>query len=294
MRLPLATVFLLALSAPLAACVTDDPALPEPPVVDSGRYHHYVQTGWTLPATSSEAYQLAFDLDGDGSGDNNAGNIIGALAGLGLDASGTSAGAFARGDVVILHSVRADDLVDDGAVSWRVLAGEADAPPRFDGTDVLRAGSDDGWLLGPLVQGRADLSWGGVTLALPFFPDQPPLELPLVEARLAATITASGCSGRVGGVMLNADIETTLPRFAAQAIVHIERNPTNRFAEAAHNIFDEDRDGTITVDEIVTSSLTRSAFRPDVDLDGDGDPDGLSFGLGLECVPATFSAPGEV
>ncbi len=288
-------IALLILPAVTAACVSDDGTEdPLPPVVDSGAYRHFVQTGWTLPNGATEARWFGFDFDADGSIDNSAGSVVGSLAAIGLDLGGASATAFESGQLVTLHSVRADALVDDGSVSWHVLSGARSSPPRFDGTDQFRVTGSDGELVGAIIGGRADLRWGVVGLAVPFFPDQPPLVMPIAEARIAADLDDDGCAGRIGGVIVTADIETTLLRLAAQAIVHIERNPTHEFAIAAHSIFDTNNDGRITVDEIAGSSIARSLLQPDVDLDHDNLRDGLSFGLGFDCVPATFRVIGEV
>jgi Ca2+-binding EF-hand superfamily protein len=94
--------------------------------------------------------------------------------------------------------------------------------------------------------------------------------------------------------MLAADRERTLDVFARQAIVHIERNPTHELARVAYDVFDTNDDGVITVAEMADSAIAQALFAPDLDTDGDGDDDGLSFGLGFTCERAQFTAPGEV
>jgi hypothetical protein len=287
---------LAALPAFTGACLLDEtgPDAPVPPAVTSGTYHHYVQSSWRLPSTSDEARRVGFDLDGDGQVENAAGQVLAALGGLGLDVQTESDRAIVAGELVILHSVRADDLVDDASVSWRVLAGFPTTPPRWDGTDLFRVAGEDGSLVGPIVDRDARMDWGVVNVPLPFFPAQGPVILPLASARITATLSADGCEGRIGGVMLDRDRELTLERFVRQAIAHIERNPEHEFARAAHQIFDDNDDGVITVEEMAGSSIAESLFGPDVDTDGDGRDDGLSFGLGFTCTPAQFWAPGEV
>ena len=75
--------------APFAACTDDTDA--GPPDVTSGAYHGFVQTGWRLPHNATEALAIGADVDGDGTVDNQAGSLIGSLAGLGLalDDAGT-------------------------------------------------------------------------------------------------------------------------------------------------------------------------------------------------------------
>jgi len=287
---------LAALPALTGACLLDEnpPDEPVPPIVTSGTYHHYVQSSWTLPATSADARGFGFDFDEDGGIDNQAGQVIAALGGIGLDIQTESDRALSEGDLVILHTVRADALADDASVSWRVLSGAPTTPPRFDGTDVFRVAGEDGSFVGPIVGRNARMNWGVVNVPLPFFPEQSPMILPLSEARIAAEITADGCAGRIGGVMLNADIQLTLERFARQAILHIERHPEHELARVAYQVFDDNDDGVITVAEMAESSIAESLFRPDVDTDGDGRDDGLSFGFGFSCEAAQFTVFGEI
>jgi hypothetical protein len=288
--LPLAIPALL-----VGACVVDSgPDAPEPPVVTSGTYHHYAQRLFTLPSNSSEARELGMDLDGDDLVDNQAGAVIGALSSLGLDVQTASDEALTDGGLVILHSVRADELAGDDSVSWRVMAGRpTEAPPRWDGTDSFRVATDDGNFVG-MIDGRgADMAWGVIAVPLPFFPDQSPTILPLANAQIRANLTDSECDGRIAGAMLAADIDTTLRRFARQAITHIERHPEHELARVAHQVFDDNGDGVITVEEMVNDPITQGLFAPDLDLDHDGRADALSFGFGFSCEAAQFTAPNE-
>jgi hypothetical protein len=286
---------LLAATA-LPACLSDDadPVDADPPVVTTGTYRHYVQRAWALPATSADALQFGFDFDGDRLVDNQAGAVIGALAGLGLDVQIASDRALSSGSVVILHSVRADDLARDATVDWRVFTGEPlVTPPRWDGEDVFTVAGEEGWFVGPIVDRVARSEWGFVNLPLPFFPDQPALPLPLSAARVDASITTTGCNGTMGGLILRADLRATLDRFARQAITHIERNAEHEFSRIAYEVFDQNEDGVIAIEEMAGSGLAESLFTPDVDSDGDGEVDAISFGLGFTCEDARFTVASE-
>jgi hypothetical protein len=68
------------------------------------------------------------------------------------------------------------------------------------------------------------------------------------------------------------------------------------------NLFDTDHDGVISTAEVSASALLQALFAPDVDLldaSGHFNPrqdhvtDSLSLGVGLTCVGASFTAPGE-
>jgi hypothetical protein len=290
LALPLALPALLA-----GACITGSGNdAPEPPVVTSGTYHHYAQRLFTLPSSSTEARAFGVDLDGDDVVDNQAGAVIAALSGLGLDVQTASDEALTNGDLVILHSVRADALTSDDSVAWRVMAGRpTETSPRWDGTDTFRVATDDGNFVGSIDSRGAEMAWGVVAVPLPFFPDQSPTILPLANAQIRATITDTECDGVMAGAMLAPDIDTTLRRFARQAITHIERHPEHELARVAYQVFDTNGDGVITVDEMVNDPITQGLFAPDLDLDHDGDDDALSFGLGFSCEAAQFSAPNE-
>ena len=57
---------------------------PPPCVVGAGRTQTYVVNHLTLPQSKAD---FAIDLNGDGKPDNQLGNIIGALTGVGFDAT---------------------------------------------------------------------------------------------------------------------------------------------------------------------------------------------------------------
>ena len=281
---------LLAPLATFAACT--DPAEPGPPAVETGTYHGYVQRGWVLPHDRTESIALGQDLDGDGYVDNQTGSLIGSLIGLGLELDTAADDAFQSGAIVALHRLRADSLVTDASIEWRTFAGVPAPAPRFDGTDAFTAAAETGRVTGMIRHGRAELTWGETRIALPFFPAQAALEVPLVDVSLLLDVDAGGCSGRLGGVIPAAEVdEAILPQLAAEAIIHMTRHPEHEFTRLATQVFDDDHDGRVTVAEILADPITRAFFKPDIDRDGDGERDGVSFGAGFDCVPASFTPP---
>ena len=279
----------LSLSPLAAACTSDDEPAP-PPEVTTGAYHGYVQRGWVLPHNAAEARQIGLDLDGDLDVDNQAGGLIGALVNLGLELDTIADDTFASGQVVALHRLRADALTDDPTIEWRTYEGAPPAaPPRFDGTDTFTVARETGHLVGTLRGGHADLAWGETTIELPFFPDQSPLRIPLTDARLQLDLDDGGCSGRLGGVIRGVEVDgMILPNLGSEMIIHIARHPEHELSRIAFEVFDQDHDGRITVDEFLASNLTRGLFSRDLDTDGDGERDAVSFGVALDCVPARF------
>jgi len=68
------------------------------------------------------------------------------------------------------------------------------------------------------------------------------------------------------------------------------------------NLFDTNHDSQVTIDEIANNTLIRALLAPDLDLfDANGQlhpgvdhlADSLSIGVGLTCVPASFTVPTE-
>lgn len=283
----------LATLLPITAC-TDGGDEPGPPDVTTGTYHAYVQTGWTLPHNATQAQALGQDLDGDGTIDNQAGGVIGALINLGLEIDGAAAAAFASGEVVALHRLRADDLAADASIEWRTYDGMPATAPRFDGTDQFDVRGATGRLTGMIRAGHAELSWGETSVALPFFPHQTPLVAPLVQARLILDVDPDGCTGKLAGLIPSREVDQViLPQLAAEIVIHIARHPDHEFTAIAMQVFDRNHDGQLTVDEVLATPLTKGLFRPDTDTDGDGTADAMSFGAGFDCVPATFTPPAE-
>ena len=288
-RLRLAFPGLLAVLPLTSITACTDPAEPGPPTVETGAYHGYVQRGWVLPHNATEAQALGLDVDSDGTIDNQIGAVIGSLINLGLELDTAATDAFASGDVIALHRLRADDLATDSSVEWRTFTGASATPPRFDGTDAFTVAAETGVITGMIRAGHAELSWGETAIALPFFPAQAALAAPLVDARLLIDVDADGCSGRLAGVIPLIEVQQAiLPQLAAEAIIHMARHPEHEFTRLATQVFDDDHDGRVTVDEILADPITRGLFSADVDRDGDGERDGVSFGAAFDCVPAQF------
>jgi hypothetical protein len=68
------------------------------------------------------------------------------------------------------------------------------------------------------------------------------------------------------------------------------------------DLFDDDKDGAVTADEIRMDPLSMALLAPDVDLldasgafnpRSDGTKDSLSLGLGFTCVNGVFAPAGE-
>ena len=105
-----------------------------PIVVEDGDYHHFVTDTLKLPDTPTEAEAISFDLDGNGTVDLGVTGLIPTIKGL-LMQNGTDLDVSLQeaittdGQIVILHSVRANDLARDSSVQWQVYLGSELVPP---------------------------------------------------------------------------------------------------------------------------------------------------------------------
>ncbi|HVK71811.1 MAG TPA: hypothetical protein VM734_00770, partial [Kofleriaceae bacterium] len=213
---------------------------------------------------------------------------INLLDGIGLDVSGASAAAFASGDLVVLHQLRADSISNDDSVSWEVLVGaETSTPPRYDGSETFAFVTSAGTVLGSIDNGRLRARFGELVVRIPFFPGQHPVALSLAAAQVEVELTAAGCHGVVGGAVRDLDVTAVvLPELAAQAVAHMQANPDHEDTLEAVQFFDRNGDGEVTPAEVIR--VVRDFAPPDVHLDDDSRLDALSFGFGFSCVRATL------
>lgn len=279
-----------------------------------GPYHHYVSSSLLLPQSPAEATDYGVDLDGDAQHvpDNALGRILAALASNGLDSSSALSTAVASGDILLLHSVRSENLVNDGSVSWQVFLAAEDPAPDFSGAGAFVVAADsptDALLLGRIS--GAEFAGGPRTILLrvAIAAGQPPIEVHLVGARIEADLTATTCVGRIGGAISGQELDgVVLPAVAQVTNQQIAEDcpggacTAGSSGETFLDLFDTDGSGDVSVPELKASDLIGTFLAPDVDLlDGagnyaprsDGVKDCLSLGIGMTCVQAAFAAPGE-
>ncbi len=278
----------------------------------TGSFVHYVTTSLKMGATGAEATSYGFDLDGDDEVDNALGNIL-ALVGGFLDVDGRLAEAVGEGQIILLHSMRADSLTSDATVTWRVLVGDPEPSPDYSGNgtfDVAAASPTNAILGGAIAGGIFEGGPSTVTIELSLLEDVPPLTVRLIAARARARVTASGCTeGKLGGAVTRADIESMLvPALAIglNGVIAADEGCLASYADCSTDTrtlltaFDGNGNRVITAAEILESLPGLLLFTPDIDLldengqpGSDGEEESVSVGLGFTCAKATFAAPGE-
>lgn len=284
----------------------------------------FVVSAIDLPASAPDVEATGFDLDGDGSVDNQFGSLavfLDALTpGIALQ-SGIDAG-IDRGETVTLVQVRATDLADATPARFATYVGNTDdvSPPACSGSSdttcrrhlsgsgtfsVSESSPVGSGLAGRIVGGKFTGGPGTVNLQISLADTA--ITLPL-HGTLAQVndITDAGWSGagsRIGGAIAQSDIDgLVVPALASRirSVFDVDCTvsgtppacgcPPGSEGEALRNLFDQSpSDCTISAPEIAAEFAP--FLTPDIDTDGDGSNDAVSIGIGVHAVKGTFPAP---
>ncbi|MCC6750484.1 MAG: hypothetical protein IT371_22660 [Deltaproteobacteria bacterium] len=284
---------------------TTPPSITEPPTgpAPARAVLQTVVSQVQLPRSASEH---ARDLDGDGLPDNQLGRILGALSAVmpQLDVQGLLDGDIRAGRMLVLHEVVAPGLSDGTRGELRTYVGrpvEGVGPQHiFDGASTLQPlPSIDGRTSLRLEVQGGRLSAGPGDMVVPFVhlnpvPGGAPVLLPLkrvtVEADLGPGVLTGG--RMTGAIPVQQMVDRVLPVLAKTV------NDTYHMGGLEEQVrtgirkaFDPNGDGRVTVEEFANSPAVLLTLRnPDVDLDGNGVKDALSFGLSFKAVPCKIDA----
>lgn len=279
---------------------------------DNGAHHHFVTSSLRLGANGTEARSFAFDLDGNGTRDNVLGITLTALSAQLGDIDQALNDAIILGSQVLLHSVQAQNLESAGSAVWRTYRGEPQVSPDLSGTGSFTVAGDarrDSLVEGTLSGGHFSGGPGFLTVELTLNQGLPPLALELIGARAEIDVTQRSCSGRMGGAMTAAYLDSVvLPGVAALLDAQIAADGNCRQSLLSCSatsltllgLFDTNLDRIISADEVRSNNVVRAVLSPDVDLlDAEGRPghdgvkESLSIAFAVSCVSAKFSAPWE-
>ncbi len=299
----------VAVCVVVAGCVDE----PEPPVLPGqasptcgGEVRGYLVDRLIVPTSSSDAEELGFDLDSDGTSDNVLGNAASALQPLPLQANTDAAIA---GDTLVL--ALSVELCANGESRVTVLPGarvDRDrAPPRvhLHGLPVVPAVGTaelDGRTYALATEGSA---WVPVS-SMVDLPGTPPSWIHAFAVTASVELGADDLEGRLAFAPTNAELMRTITpavvRSAAALIVGQPGCPLSCEDEALATmmrVLDADEDGEITEDEFGANSLIQTLLRDDLDLLRDEDvdepiywpgydreEDSISVGLGIHAITA--------
>jgi len=292
----------------LAACGATAP-IPTPTAVvipSTGIQYQFVTNSLLLPATREETQTFALNIDGDPQQklDNKFGELFTLLmsASPSLNLQLTLDQAVKGGQLVSLHAVQANDLLNDSSVSWSIFQGQATASaPRFDGTDIFQPAFDvsrDSSIIGSLISGHFSGASGKASIEISLLGQV--VNVDLIGGMLEADVSEKGCvNGKLGGGLTVDDFQSKLlPAIVdgLNQIIQADLTTTKILSQ----VFDTNHDGTITLQELEGNPLLMIAISPDLDLldasgaynpRQDGVKDSYSVGLGFTCVPSSFTTP---
>ncbi len=307
-----------ALSFGLVACGgggddDDDDVQPE------GDHYHYVVDSVEIPLDSDQAEELGFDLDGDGTIDNQLGNILSALVQAGgesLDLQASIDTGVAQGDILLLADVQATDLSSASAVGFGIFLGTNPTPaPCTDANDMVCGHHLDGSgsftvdptgpqnqkVVGNISGGTFAGGPGNLSMQISLAAGSS-IDLTLVNARAeisGVTATSLG-SSRIGGAVPEDNVQNdVIPAVHTTVAGIVDEDCTGVGTDCGcvgtgatvQGIFDTDNDCSVTLEEIRANSLIVTLLRSDVDTDGDGTADALSIGVGATAIGATYTQP---
>lgn len=299
-------------------CPSDGCGLCDPPSFLGDQHAVLVET-LSVPTTPAQAAVEGVDLDGDGDIDNALGRLGGLLDDLGLewDLDGSVNQDIATGRLLLLGRIIASGRPDD-VVGVQFLRGALlDATPIFDGHDTVGLSPESPsnlWLCGSWIEKELATSPSDTTFSVSL-PELGTLELTLsnfmvrtVDDPESDYFGRSAVDGTlwtdvmVGGGLSRYEIEQELIPFWAQYFSNLAPGP-DLTPQPIIDFLDgncepmPDVEGCATVvpgegecdDTSVPPVITETELRcnyalrqvlaPDVDSDGDGVPDLLSFGF---------------
>ncbi|MCA9665784.1 MAG: hypothetical protein KC503_09360 [Myxococcales bacterium] len=272
----------------------------------------FVAATLSLPADQNQASELGYDYDKDGLPDNALGGILSGLAGVlqGVDLQANLNEVFNEGSTIILMKVQANDFTNETNAAAQAFLGEkvdccpTDKDPTacaaeskttcFGGSfsfkvDAASAGTKA--IFGGTITGGA-LSLGPSSLSLKLPIAGAEINLVLQQARIQAdAISATSITGgKITGGISQQDLNTGVIPAIAGLVDGLVKDPNTSQStkDQILNLFDTDKDGTVTTQEVADNSLIQTFLSGDVDVDGDGNLD-LTLGVGFTGVAATIT-----
>lgn len=300
----------------------------ESAIVPAGTHYGYVVSKTTAVAAQGHLpTELGLDLGSktsatpDGKVENQLGQALVALSGLGFGVQATLDTAVNQGTIILLLDFQTKDFVNTGNAGLDVRFGAMPVPAacsspadttcgnhlKGDATFQIAANSPtDGSLGGKIVNGTFNSDAGNLTLEITLG-STTPIALNLLHARAKATsISETGImSANLGGLLTVDDLTNEVaPAIKVQVDAILAANcPANGLPPGcgctgntatliATQIDGSDgtlRDCKISVAELLNYSLVKSLLQPDSCSKASCTaPDSLSVGVQVEAVKAAF------
>jgi hypothetical protein len=306
----------ITLSASLIACGGgDDGDGNTDDVVVEGDPHPYVID--TI-STDSEGE----DVDGDGTKDNQLGQVIATLESeaVGIPVSATLTSAVDEGSIILLADMTTTNFTDATGAGFTIFIGDnpgtapctdpedpATCRQHLDGSttfDIKADSPTDGTVPGSFSSSGFFGDDGLLNLQIALAEGSDPINVRLVNAiaRLQQIDETGIMEGTIAGAIPEEDINgEILPAVVdlVAGLVETDCAPDaggcNCMADSGGDValgfFDADDDCAVTLEEIQNNALIGSLLAPETDTDGDGTKDALSMGVGITAVGAVFDNP---
>lgn len=263
--------------------------LPNPCGDVGGDSYEYVITDIYVPRSLTEG--VGIDYDGNGSVDNKLANLMGALLNESseFEINGRLDEAVARGELVVLSRILANNFTGDSTVAVSVFEGDftgADPSAISNGTGTFERDEQSanvGTLCGRIYgAGMMQAGPGDVNLSLPVN-DTLTLTLTLHHARMEGIVSSDGWQDVViAGLVRPEDLkDSIIPNYVDNVNREIQEDPQgsafiletfdNRCSPeiagcAGHP--DCAADGVITAAELTCNSTINTILTPDVTVQG--------------------------
>lgn len=281
--------------------------MPEPTAVvvpATGMEYFFVTNKLQIPTTQEQTQAFAVNVDEDTNKtlDNKFGDLFTLITSTvqGIELQSTLDQSVDAGQLVSLHMVKTDNVLNDTNVSWTISPGQKNpSAPKFDGTDrfsIDSAAPLNMPLIGSITNGHFKGGPGAVKVQFVLLGQL--VEMDLLGVHLEADLSEQGCrNGKLGGGISSNEFRSKLlPAIAdgLNQIIKVDKTMANTLLLT----FDSDKNGTITVKEIETNPLVMIILSPDMDLldasgkfipNQDGVKDSYSLGFGFTCVPAVIT-----
>ncbi len=193
-------------------------------ITPEGMHYHFVMDSATVPANSAQARMDGLDLNGDGTVDNQLGDVLATLAGQGFKIQDTLTQAVNEGSIVLLGDYQAPDItMDTVTAGFQVLLGNGASAPtgapvpapcngsadttcrlQFAGNGMFTVAADsptDASLGGKTINGTFNGGPGTISLQIALG-STAPIELDLIGAR--AQLSGLSATGITSGILAGA------------------------------------------------------------------------------------------
>ena len=242
----------------------------------------------TLPKSGTD---YAVDLDGNGSKDNQLGNIMGALKlmGGGFDPQKDLDTQVNGGQIILLFDLKAKSLTDDPSMKLKFYLGQDldnDPLDNFGGKEEfgIDAKSPTNLVLpGKIVSSKLTAGPGSMMVPVPIGTSTTTLSLK--KAAVKSTIGTNGMSaGQINGAIPMKDVNDKLLPSLATMLDKTWKSTTDPMIKNLLGGMDTDKDGTIEGSDLTGNLLIGIFIKADVDTDGDKTMDAMSVGMGFTAV----------